>query len=341
MPDKELLAHAAAGDLTRPDILIAQTRRMMKDERVRGLATEFGGNWLEFRRFESITSVDRGRFPTFDNDLREAMFQEPVRLIEDAIRTNRSVLDLVYGNYTFVNASLAKHYGMPALSGGEDDWVRVDDAAAYGRGGLLPMAVFLTENSPGLRTSPVKRGHWLVRDVLGEVIPPPPPVVPELPTDEAKSDMPIRDKLIQHRANPLCAGCHAKFDSFGLAFEGYGPIGDVRTKDLAGRLIDAMASFPGGSQGSGYQGIETYIRDHRQSQYLENLSRKLLAYALNRSLQLSDETTVDRMQARLAANGDRFAALIETIVTSPQFLNKRSPAPRQTTAATKAPTKER
>ncbi len=335
MPDSQLLTHAAAGDLTRPDVLLAETRRMMKDPRVRGLATEFGGNWLEFRRFESITSVDRGRFPTFDNNLREAMFQEPVRVIEDAIRGNRSVLDMIYGDYTFVNASLAKHYGMPAVSGGEDDWVRVDGASAYGRGGLLPMAVFLTENSPGLRTSPVKRGHWLVKDVLGEVIPPPPPVVPELPADEAKSDLPIREKLVQHRANPVCAGCHAKFDSFGLVFEGYGPIGDSRTKDLAGRLIDAMATFPGGSSGNGIQGVETYIRDNRQNQYLENLSRKLLAYSLNRSLQLSDEPLVEQMQQKLAANGDRFATLIEAIVSSPQFLNRRNPDPHERTVATK------
>jgi len=174
-----------------------------------------------------------------------------------------------------------------------------------------------------------------VKKVLGEVIPPPPPVVPELPADEAKSDLPIREKLVQHRANPLCAACHAKFDSFGLAFEGYGLIGDVRTKDLAGRLIDAMATFPGGSQGSGYQGIQAYIREHRQNEYLENLSRKLFAYALNRSLQLSDEPTIEHMQARLAANHDGFVSLIEAIVTSPQFLNKRNPDPRERTVATK------
>jgi len=335
MPDHELLAHAAAGDLQRPEVLLAQTRRMLKDNRVRGLATEFGGSWVDFRHFESITSVDRGRFPNFDNNLREAMFQEPIRLIADAIRNDRSVLDLIYGDYTFVNASLAKHYGMPAVSSGEDDWVRVDNAGAYGRGGLLPMAVFLTENSPGLRTSPVKRGNWVVKKVLGEVIPPPPPVVPELPADESKSDLPIREKLIQHRANPMCAACHAKFDSFGLAFEGYGPIGDVRTKDLAGRLVDAMATFPGGSEGSGFQGIQAYIREHRQNEYLENLCRKLLAYALNRSLQLSDESTVERMESKLAANGDRFDNLIEAIVTSPQFLDKRNRQPQERTAATK------
>ncbi len=197
MPDEELLRHAAAGDLQKPDVLLAQTRRMLKDERVRGLATEFGGNWLDFRHFETNNAVDRERFPSFNNDLREAMFQEPIRFIEDAIHNDRSVLDMLYGNYTFVNPVLAKHYGMPEVDGDRDTWVRVDDADKYGRGGLLPMAVFLTQNSPGLRTSPVKRGNWVVQRVLGEVIPPPPPVVPELPADESKSDLPIRDMLAQ------------------------------------------------------------------------------------------------------------------------------------------------
>ena len=169
-------------------------------------------------------------------------------MIEDVVHNNRSVLDMLYGNYTFVNPALAKHYGMPPVQGDNDTWVRVDNASQYRRGGLLPMAVFLTENSPGLRTSPVKRGYWVVKDVLGEVIPPPPPVVPELPQDEAKSDLSVRDMLAQHRANPVCASCHARFDDFGLAFEGYGPVGDARVKDLAGRTVDTKASFPGGSR---------------------------------------------------------------------------------------------
>jgi hypothetical protein len=324
MPDQELLAHAASGDLQRPDVLVAQTRRMLKDPKADALATEFGGNWLDFRRFEQINSVDRERFPSFTNNLREAMFQEPLRFIEDVIHNNRSVLDLIYGDYTFVNPVLARHYGMPEIPGNNDTWVRVDDAGRYQRGGLLPMAVFLTENSPGLRTSPVKRGYWVVRRVLGEVIPPPPPVVPELPSDEAKSDLPLRDKLAQHRSNPVCASCHARFDVFGLAFEGYGPVGEARTKDLAGRPVDIKAVFPGGSEGSGFEGVQAYIRQYRQKDYLDNISRKLLAYALNRSLILSDDLTVDAMQARLAANGYRFASMVETIVTSPQFLNTRN-----------------
>jgi hypothetical protein len=323
MPDDELLAHAAAGDLRKPDVLTAQAHRMLKDDKAHGLAVEFGGNWLDFRRFEEHNAVDRERFPSFNNDLREAMFQEPVRFLEDVVRNDRSILDLVFGDYTFVNPVLAKHYGMPEVAGGPDHWVRVDHAREYGRGGLLPMSVFLTVNSPGLRTSPVKRGNWVVKRVLGEVIPPPPPVVPELPQDEAKSDLPIRDMLAHHRDNPACASCHARFDSFGLAFEGYGPIGERRSKDLAGRTVDTKVDFPGGIQGIGYEGLVAYIRDRRQKDFVDNISRKLLAFALGRSLQLSDEPEIERMESRLEAGGDRFTPLVDAIVTSPQFLNKR------------------
>ena len=325
MPDQELLEHAAKGDLRKPAVLIGQTRRMLKDERARGLAVEFGGNWLDFRRFEGHNTVDRDRFPSFNNELREAMFQEPIRLIDEVIQNDCSVLDLLYGKYTFVNPVLAKHYGMPEVKGDDDTWVRVDDATSYGRGGLLPMSVFLTQNAPGLRTSPVKRGYWLVRRVLGETIPPPPPNVPELPQDEAKADLPLREMLAKHRANPACASCHARFDSFGLVFEGYGPIGEKRSRDLAGRPVDAQADFPGGEQGVGVEGVQNFIREHRQQDFLDNLSRKLFAYSLGRSLLLSDEPTIERMSATLATKGYRFSALVEVIVTSPQFLNRRLP----------------
>ena len=332
MPDEELLARAASGDPWKTEVLLAQTRRMLKDDRARGLATEFGGNWLDFRRFEQYNGVDRERFPSFNDELRQSMFEEPIRFVEDIIRNNRSVLDLLYGDHTFVNPALARHYDvpevdMPEIAGGEDDWVRIDDAGRYGRGGLLPMSVFLTKNSPGLRTSPVQRGYWIVRRVLGETIPPPPPVVPELPEDEAKSDLPLRDMLVSHRANAVCASCHARFDSFGLAFEAYGPVGERRSDDLAGRPVDTAAVFPDGSEGSGVEGVIDYIREHRQDDYLENLCRKMLAYALSRSLLLSDEPVIERMKAGLAVNGYRFGSLVETVVTSPQFLNRRSPDP--------------
>ncbi len=333
MPDEELLRHAATGDLQSHDILLAQTRRMLKDSRALGLATEFTGNWLGFRQFETNNSVDRNRFPSFNDSLREAMFQEPIRYMEDIISNNRPVLDLLYGNYTFVNPPLAQHYGIPGVTGDVNNWVRVDDALRYGRGGLLPMAVFLTQNSPGLRTSPVKRGNWVVQRVLGIRVPPPPPVVPELPGDEAKSDLPVREMLAQHRANPVCAACHSRFDSFGLAFEGYGPVGDARTKDLAGRAVDTAVTYPGGIGGTGLEGLQAFIRGYRQDQFVSNLNRKLLAYALNRSLQLSDESFVERMKAQLAGSEYRFNTLVEAIVTSPQFLNKRIPDAPETSEA--------
>jgi hypothetical protein len=186
------------------------------------------------------------------------------------------------------------------------------------------MAAFLTHNSPGLRTSPVKRGYWVARRVLGEVIPPPPPTVPELPGDEAKLDLPLRDMLAKHRDNPSCSSCHARFDSFGLTFEGYGPVGEARAKDLAGRPVDTQAVFPGGSQGTGVSGLQAYIRANREKDFLDNLGRKMLVYALGRSLLLSDEPLAQKINARLAGGGYRFSALIETIVTSPQFLRKRT-----------------
>ena len=321
MPDDELLA--SAGNLHKKDVLLAQTRRMLKDPRVRGMAREFGGNWLDFRRFEQHNAVDRERFPGFTSELREAMFEEPVRLIEDVIRTDRSVLDLIYGNDTWVNPALARHYGMPVPAGDDTHWVRAADASQYGRGGLLTMAVFLTQNAHGLRTSPVKRGYWLVRRVLGETIPPPPPSVPELPKDEATMDRPLREVLAAHRANPACAACHARFDAFGLAFENFGPIGERREHDLAGRRTETDAALPGGIQASGAAGVREYIRQRRQDDYLDTISRKLWAYALNRSPILPDDVLLQQMRGQLRATRYRFSSLVEAIVTSPPFLNRR------------------
>lgn len=323
MPDDELLAHAAAGDLDKPAVLTAQVRRMLKDQRTRGMATEFAGNWLDFRRFEDHNAVDRERFPVFTNGLREAMFEEPIRFIADLFQDDRPATELLYGRHTFVNGLLAQHYGMPATSK-PDAWWRVDNARDYGRGGLLPMAVFLTRNAPGLRTSPVKRGYWVARRVLGEVIPPPPPTVPELPQDEAKADLPVRELLAKHRENKACAACHARFDSFGLVFEAYGPVGERRTQDLAGRAVDARAAFPDGTSGVGIEGLQAYLRAKREKDFLNNLSAKMLAYALGRSLLITDEPLLAAMQTKLAASGNRPSALIETIVASPQFLNKRT-----------------
>ncbi len=156
------MKHAAAGDLRKPDVLAAQARRMMRHGHARHMATEFAGNWLDIRRFEEHNAVDRERFPGFTSELREAMFEEPIRFVLDVIQRDGSVLDFLYGNYTFVNPVLARHYGMSEPP--EGTWARIDGAQKYARGGLLPMSVFLTKNAPGLRTSPVKRARPAPRE---------------------------------------------------------------------------------------------------------------------------------------------------------------------------------
>src|SRR5262249_55723900 len=240
-------------------------------------------------------SVDRERFPSFTNELRQAMFEEPIRYFMDLAQHNRSVLDLLQGNDTFVNRPLARHYGMPEPplhpprpsgergrgEGGSDAWVHVKDAARYGRGGLLPMAVFLTKNAPGLRTSPVKRGYWVVRRVLGEKIPPPPPAVPELPKDEANlGELTLPQLLARHRQDKNCAGSPRRFDSIGLVFEDYGPVGERRAKDLGGRPVHTDATFPDGKDRHGLKGLRDYLRDKRQDDFVDNLCKKLFSYAL-------------------------------------------------------------
>jgi hypothetical protein len=339
MPDGELLAHAEAGDLHEPGVLAAQARRMLRDPRIRGLATEFGANWLDFRRFEEHNSVNRQRFGAFTNELRQAMFEEPIRFFIDLAARNRPVLDLLYGGDTFVNRALARHYGMPAPRGRtppphplpegqrgspKDEWVHVLDARRYGRGGLPTMAVFLTKNAPGLRTSPVKRGYWVVRRLLGEQIPPPPPTVPELPKDEAKlGALTLPQLLARHREDRSCSGCHRRFDSIGLAFEGFGPIGERRTKDLGGRPVQTAATFPDGKERDGLDGLREYLREKRQDDFLDNLCKKLFSYALGRGLLPSDREALAALRRRLQREGYAFGSLVEAIVQTPQFRNKR------------------
>ena len=240
MPDEELFQHAAAGDLHEPEVLKAQARRMLRDPRIRALAIEFGGNWLDFRGFEENGTVDRERFPSFNDELREAMFEEPVRFLLDVFRHNRPVLDFLYATDTFVNPILARHYGMPPVVGGESRVgsrprrrpLRPRRPVAHGR--------VSDKERAGLAHQPGEARLLGCEDVLGEQIPPPPPVVPELPEDEAKLDLTLRQMLERHRANPSCAACHARFDSFGLVFEGFGPVGGVGPTILA-----AVPSMPG------------------------------------------------------------------------------------------------
>lgn len=323
MPDAELMAHAVAGDLHQEDVLKSQTQRMLKDPKIRGFALEFSGNWLDFRRFEEHNAVDRERFSIFTNDLRQAMFEEPVRFFTDVVVSNRSALDFLEGKDTFVNKALARHYGMPEPSK-PDEWIHIENASKFDRGGLLPMAVFLTKNAPGLRTSPVKRGYWVVRSLLGERIPPPPPSVAELPKDESKlGDLTLPQALARHRDDKNCAGCHNRFDSIGLAFEGFGPVGEKRLNDLGGKPVQNVAAYPDGKEHMGVAGLREYLREKRYDDFIDNLTKKLLTYALGRSLTLSDRQQIETIKSKAKLDRFAMATLIEGIVMSPQFLNKR------------------
>ena len=329
MPDAELLRLAERGDLQTPSILVNQARRMLKDERATALAAEFGGQWLGFHQFRNHVAVDRTRFTQFTDDLRDSMYQEPVHFLTDLIRRDRSIDDIFFARHTFVDTRLAEHYGIPysAANGPATGWIRIEDAQPYGRGGLLPMAVFLTKHAPGLRTSPVKRGYWIVKQVLGERIPPPPPAVPELPRDEsALGDKTLREVLQLHREQKSCAACHDKFDFAGLAFEAYGPIGELRTHDLGGRPVETRTEFPDGSAGEGLSALQIYLQKHRKSQLRATLCKKLLAYGLGRTLLLSDDPTLGRMKEALAATDGKFSSLVAVIVSSRQFLTKRPAA---------------
>lgn len=323
MPDRELLAAAARGELQTREGLLAQTRRMLKDEHIRGLALEFGGNWLDFRHFENHNSVDRERFPSFNDELRQSMFEEPVRFFMNLAGEDRSILEFLFADYVIVDSVLAQHYGIAASALAPGQWTRVDVGGGIQRGGLLSMAVFQTQNAPGLRTSPVKRGYWVVRQLLGEHIPPPPPAVPELPADEGVGELTVRQQLARHREDPNCAACHKKFDGIGLAFEGFGPIGEWRSLDLGGRPVDTKAVFPGGGEGEGVAGLKAYLKQHRRDEFIENFCRKMLSYALGRKLMLSDSSTLATMRDELSAKGHRFSAAIEAIVMSSPFRNQR------------------
>lgn len=327
-PDAELLALARAGKLNDEPVLRQQTRRMLQDPKVSGFALEFFGQWLRYRDFLSQESVDRRVFPAFNDDLKQAMFEEPTRLVTHLIQHNLPVTDVLYGDATFVNKALAAHYDWPYRPAegrpGEGEWQKVDGTQQRGRGGVLGMAVFLTTNSQPQRTSPVKRGFWVVHKILGEHIPAPPADVAVLPAKETETNgKTIRQLLAQHTEVETCARCHRRFDPVGLAMEGFDPIGKARSKDLAGRSVDNVVPLPSGEQARGVPQFLKYLQSNRNDEFIETLCRKFLGFGLGRSIELSDRELLEKMQSGLRQDGYRFATLFEAVVCSPQFRNQR------------------
>ena len=333
MPDDELFELAAKNQLTVN--LEAQVKRMLADPKATELARDFGSQWLQIQRLATV-APDRERFPTFGRRLRAAMLKETELFLESIFREDQNVLDLLDADYTFLNKELANHYGITdtqgnwmgqkkTILGGEEikgsEFRRVALQGAS-RGGILTHASILTVTSNPTRTSPVKRGRWVLEQILGSPPPPPPPDVPELEEDhDAITGTTLRERLEQHRADPACANCHAKMDPIGFALENYNAIGAFRTKE--GELeIDTTAELPDGTSFDGIADLKQIIKDRKQ-QFVRCLTEKMLTYALGRGLEYYDRPTVDQIVAQLETEGYRSSILITEIVKSDPFRLRR------------------
>jgi hypothetical protein len=341
MPDAELRTAAAENRLHEPDVLVAQAKRMLKDDRVRALSTEFACQWLGIRNFDAHSEKSEQVFPTF-NALRGDMYEESVRFFVDLYQRDGSVLELLDADHAWINEAMAKHYGIPwessrqtpsAVSGDgtrsvpatltSPDWRRVDGIKQHGRGGILAMATTLAQQSGASRTSPILRGNWVSEVLLGERLPRPPKNVPQLPESESDGNLTVRQLVEKHRSVAACAHCHDRIDPFGFSLEGFDAIGRRRDKDLAGRTIDVNVELKNGTKFSGAAGLRTYLLETRRDDFVRHFCRKLLGYALARGVQLSDEPLLDDMLTQLKANDYRFSAAVETILRSQQFRYQR------------------
>ena len=321
IPDDELLDLAVRGKLSEPAVLEQQVQRLLADARSKALVDNFAGQWLELRNLRNAVR-DRDLFPEFDENLREAFQRETELFIESQLREDRSVVELLDANYTFVNERLARHYQIPNIHGNR--FRRVTFSSREQRGGLLGHGSLLTVTSYPTRTSPVLRGKWLLDNILGLPPSPPPPDVPGL-KDEGATGRPasVRERLEAHRKNPVCAMCHAPMDPLGFALEHFDAIGAWRTTSEAGTPIDASWAMPGGAPFHGSADLRTFLVSHHE-QFVRALTEKLLAYALGRAVQSSDLPTVRTIVQEAAARDYRWSSLILSIVKSTPFRMRRS-----------------
>ncbi len=316
-PDDELRGAAASGTLHQPDVLAAQARRLLADDRVRRLATEFACQWLHIYEFDALDEKSSRHFPEFA-ELRGDMYEESIQFFTDLFQRDASVLSLFNADHTFVNERLAKFYGIPDVAGPE--WRRVDGVRQHGRGGILALSTTLAKQSGASRTSPILRGTWVSEVLLGEKLPKPPKDVPILPEDETATDgLTVRELVAKHTSDAKCSSCHKKIDPFGFSLEGYDAIGRRRDVDLAGRPVDTKTTLPDGGEIDGLAGLRDYLIESRRATVLRQFCKKLLGYSLGREVQLSDEPLLEEMQKELAAHEYRFSAAVETILKSPQF----------------------
>jgi hypothetical protein len=315
MPDDELRAVTANGGLHEPDELLRQTRRLLKDARVRRLATEFVCQWLHIHEFDPREKKSEKYFPEFE-ELRGDMYEESILFFTDLFQRDGSLLSLLDADHTFVNEQLAKFYGIPSVNG--KAWRRVDGIQQHGRGGILGFATTLAKQSGATRTSPILRGNWVSEVLLGEKLPRPPKNVPQL-ADTVPAGLTERQLIERHSSDMACAKCHARIDPFGFALENFDAIGRRREKNAGGLVIDSRTTLPDGTRIEGLSGLRDYLLKKRRDDFIRQFCRKFLGYAIGRQLQLSDEPLLDEIMIRLANNDYRFSVAVETIVSSKQF----------------------
>jgi mono/diheme cytochrome c family protein len=317
MPDAELRRAADAGVLRNARTLATQVRRMLRDPKASALAEHFGGQWLQFRALESLTR-DRERFPDFEDYLRMSMRRETEMFVEHIIRNDRSILDFLGGRYSFMNERLARHYGIPNVSG--PDFRRVD-LSGTPRGGVLTHASVLSVSSYATRTSPVLRGKWILDNLLDAPPPEPPPDVPNLDETTIGTSASMREQLEMHRKNPTCASCHRRMDPLGFGLENFDAIGAWRTLD--GKFpIDASGSLPDGRTFTGPEELRAILTGERDA-FVRALTTKLLTYALGRGLERYDTRAVKLITSRMPDHGYRFSGLVLEIVNSLPFQSRR------------------
>jgi hypothetical protein len=332
MPDSQLFDLAAQKKLHAK--LPEQVKRMLKDPKASALVDNFAMQWLQLRPLKTF-SPDPKLFPDFDERLRNDMIEETKRFMQAIIEEDRSILDLIDGKFTFLNERLARHYGIRDTNGnpyfdkavtkqgttirGNKDFVRVNLDVTK-RGGILTQASVLAVNSNPTRTSPVKRGRWVLEQILGTPPPPPPPNVPELDSNKQTKGT-LRQRMEQHRENPSCAGCHARMDPIGFGFENFNAIGKFRTTD-GEAPIDPSGVLPGGQKFNGPVELQQILRG-KSELFSRCLAEKMTTYAIGRGLEYYDKPAIDRLVSALPKSDYRFSSLVIGIVQSDPFRLRR------------------
>jgi hypothetical protein len=314
MPDDELLEQAKRGGLRAPKTLEAQVTRMLKDPRSHALAEHFTVQWLQIRRLETA----KFSLPGFDDDLRRSMVQEAVLFFEALLKEDRSLLEMIESNFTYVNDRLARHYGLSATVGRDFQKVTLTDPR---RGGVLTMAAVLAATSDPNRTSPVKRGKWILESILGTPPPPPLPDAANLKDDASVSGLNMRQRMEQHRANPVCASCHAKMDPIGFGFENYDAIGAWRDRDGTA-MLDTSATLPDGKSFKGPVELKAILKA-KKADFIRCLTEKMLTYAMGRGVEYFDGRSVSEIGDQVARGEYKFSTLVMGIAKSYPFQNRQ------------------